>query len=196
VIRRRLASRALRTAGWHIIGEPPGSGVIVGAPHTSNWDFLLMLVVMASFGAAPRVLIKRELFRGPVGWFLRRVGGIPIDRRNPIGVVRHLVDQLRADEPFALVVAAEGTRKRTEYWKSGFYRIADRTGLPIVLGFIDGPTRTAGFGPTLVPSGDLAADMATIREFYADKRGLRPEHRTEPRLREETRSETRSASEG
>jgi 1-acyl-sn-glycerol-3-phosphate acyltransferase len=187
MIRERFARSVLRLARWHLVGEVPRTGVLLGAPHTSNWDFVVMLLVMWSGGVRPRVLIKKELFRGPLAWLLRATGGIPIDRRNPAGIVRELVGSLGGDEPFALVVAAEGTRKKTEYWKSGFYRIAERTGLPIALGFIDGPTRTAGFGPMLVPSGDLAADMDTIRAFYADKHGVHPAQRTEPRLREETR---------
>ena len=187
MIRQRFARLVLRWTGWRLVGEVPETGVLVGAPHTSNWDFPLMLLIMWSGGVRPRALVKQEAFRGPLGWFLRWAGGIPIDRRNPAGAVRDLVTRIGSQESFPLVVAAEGTRAKAEYWKSGFYRIATRTGLPIVLGFIDGPTRTVGFGPTLRPSGDIAVDMGLVREFYADKRGLRPDRRTEPRLREETR---------
>ena len=88
-------------------------------------------------------------------------------------------------EHFLLVLAAEGTRGKADFWKSGFYRIAQQTGLPIALGFIDGPTRTMGFGPTFLPTGDVSADMDRVRAFYADKHGIHPELRTEPRLREE-----------
>jgi 1-acyl-sn-glycerol-3-phosphate acyltransferase len=182
---QKLARLALRLAGWRISGSAPPTGVLVGAPHTSNWDFLLTLLVMWQAGAPLRVLVKDELFRGPAGWLLRRLGGIPVDRRNPGSVVRELTAAARTDERFLLVLAAEGTRKRTEYWKSGFYRLAQQAGLPITLAFIDGPTKTAGFGPTFSPSGDVDADMALVREFYADKHGLRPALRTEPRLREE-----------
>ncbi len=127
--------------------------------------------------------MKQELFRGPLGWVLRRLGGIPVDHGAPPGV-RTLVLG-RSGDPFQLVLAAEGTRSVTRYWKSGFYRIASLTGLPISLGFIDGPTRTAGFGPALTPSGDLRTDMDLIRAFYADKHGLRPAQRSHPRLAEE-----------
>jgi 1-acyl-sn-glycerol-3-phosphate acyltransferase len=85
------------------------------------------------------------------------------------------------------VVTPEGTRGRAEHWKSGFYRIARDTGLPVTLGYVDRRTMTAGLGPTLRPTGDVVADMDRIRAFYADKSGLRPENRTEPRLREEGR---------
>jgi 1-acyl-sn-glycerol-3-phosphate acyltransferase len=137
------------------VGTVPRQGILVGAPHTSYWDFVLMLLVMWNGGVPPRVLMKQELFRGPVGWFLRRCGGIAVDRDK-------------------------------RFWRSGFYRIAQSAGLPIALAFVDGPTKTVGFGPTVQPSGDLAADMEVIRAFYADKQGIHPARRTEPRLREET----------
>jgi 1-acyl-sn-glycerol-3-phosphate acyltransferase len=130
--------------------------------------------------------MKKELFRAPFGWFLRRAGGIAIDRNDPGRLVQDLVRQAGSSDSFLIIIAAEGTRKRAEYWKSGFYRLAQSADLPIALAFIDGPTKTTGFGPTLRPSGDLVADMDRIRAFYADKRGLRPGYRTEPRLREET----------
>jgi 1-acyl-sn-glycerol-3-phosphate acyltransferase len=187
-MRSRIAILVLRAIRWTPVGDVPRTGVLVGAPHTSNWDFVMMLLVMWRGGVTPRVLVKQELFRGPLGWALRRLGGIPLDRANPGGVVRELVRQARSGEPFLLVLAAEGTRKKGDYWKSGFWRLARTAKLPIVLGFIDGPTRTAGFGPTITATPDVVADMDQIRAFYADKRGINPELRTEPRLREETRS--------
>jgi 1-acyl-sn-glycerol-3-phosphate acyltransferase len=186
MLRQRLARLVFRSAGWRMVGEVPRTGILVGAPHTSNWDFLIMLLVMWQGGMPPRVLVKRELFRGPLGALLRRLGGIPVDRRNPAGFVGEIADAARAHEDFLLIIAAEGTRKKAAHWKSGFYRIAQQAGLPLVLGFIDGPTKTAGFGPTFAPSGDVRADMDRIREFFADKHGVRPALRTEPRLREET----------
>ena len=185
MIWQRFARAALRTCRWRVVGAPPSTGIVVGAPHTSNWDFVLMLVVMGAAGARPRVLMKQELFRGPLRWLLLRLGGIPVDRTHPATVVRTLVRQARGDSSFLLVLAAEGTRRRTDHWKSGFYRIAQVTKLPITLAFIDGPTRTAGFGPVLTPTGDVRADMDRVRAFYADKYGLRPALRSEPRLREE-----------
>jgi 1-acyl-sn-glycerol-3-phosphate acyltransferase len=158
---------------------------MVGAPHTSNWDWVAMLLLTWRDGVQAHVLIKRELFRGPLAPLLRATGGIPLDRRNPGATVRALLAQAADDEQFLLVLAAEGTRTKAEHWKPGFYRIAQQTGLPIVLGFIDGPSRTMGFGPTFVPSGDVRADMDMVREFYADKHGIRPALRTEPRLQDE-----------
>ncbi len=186
-MRSRLASLVLRTARWTAVGEVPRTGILVGAPHTSNWDFVMMLLIMWRGGVTPRVLIKKELFRGPLAWLLTRLGGIPLDRSNPTGVVRDLVREARSGEPFLLILAAEGTRTKGEYWKSGFWRLARSARLPISLAFIDGPSRTAGFGPTIMATSDVVADMDLIREFYRDKRGINPERRTEPRLREEAR---------
>ena len=184
-MRRRLATLVLRASGWTAVGEVPRTGILVGAPHTSNWDFVMMLLIMWRGGVTPRVLIKKELFRGPLGWLLPRLGGIPLDRANPGGVVRDLVAQARSGEPFLLILAAEGTRTKGEFWKSGFWRIARSTQMPISLAFVDGPSKTAGFGPTFRATRDVVADMDKVREFYKDKRGIHPELRTEPLLREE-----------
>ncbi len=185
MMRQRLARTVVRVMGYRMVGEVPPSGILVGAPHTSNWDFITMLLVMWHGGAHPRVLVKKELFRGPLGWVLRGFGGVPLDRANPGGVVRELVEEAGGDEPFRLIIAAEGTRTKGEYWKSGFHRISRETGLPITLAFFEPPTKTMGFGPTFHAGEDVGADMDLIRAFYADKHGIKPKNATVPRLREE-----------
>jgi 1-acyl-sn-glycerol-3-phosphate acyltransferase len=172
-VRRTLARTLIRAARWKLSGDVPRTGILIGAPHTSAWDWLVML-------------ISHTYFTGVRGSILRRTGGVPLDRGNPGATIRALLEEAAGGEPFLLVIAPEGTRGKEEYWKPGFYRISGQTGLPIGLGFVDGPSRTLGIGPTLVPSGDVKADMDLVRAFYADKRGIRPENRTEPRLREET----------
>ncbi len=184
-MRKAFARLLLRLARWRTVGQVPSSGILVGAPHTSNWDWVAMLLLMWSGGVPPRVLIKAEIMRTPLGPLLRANGGICLDRQNPGTVVRELLAEAKTGEPFLLIIAAEGTRKKRDHWKSGFYRIAQQTGLPISLGFIDGPTRTLGFGPSFRPSGDVVADMDRVRAFYSDKHGLHPQLRSEPRLREE-----------
>ena len=185
LIRRNLARGVLRATRWKLVGEVPRTGILVGAPHTSNWDFIAMLLIAWSSDVQPQVLIKREFFKGPVGHLLRVLGGVPLDRKNPGSTIRTLLEEAGQGESFLLCIAAEGTRSKGEYWKPGFYKIAQQTGLPISLGFVDGPTRTMGMGPTFVPTGDVKADMDLVRAFYADKQGINPEGRTEPRLREE-----------
>jgi 1-acyl-sn-glycerol-3-phosphate acyltransferase len=146
-----------------------------------------MLLIAWAHSARPQVLVSHTWFTGLKGWVLRRTGGIPLDRENPGAAIRALLEEARGKDNFLLAIAPEGTRSKGEYWKPGFYRIAQQTGLPIVLAFVDGPTRTLGLGPSFRPTGRVAEDMDFVRAFYADKHGIRPENRTEPRLREEER---------
>lgn len=187
-VRRALARAFWQVSRWrHVSTVRPesGAGVLVGAPHTSNWDFVLMLAIAWDLGLPVRYLGKDTLFRGPFGWVMRALGGIPVDRKDPAGLVDELVARAEAGERFYLVVTPEGTRSAGRYWKSGFLRIARRANLPITLGYVDRTTMTTGLGLTFVPTGEVAHDMGVVRAFYADKAGLRPERRTEPRLREE-----------
>lgn len=144
-----------------------------------------MLAITWRHGFAPKWLGKHTLFKPPFGPIMRALGGIPVDRSNPAGLVDEIVRRIRANDRFFLVVTPEGTRGRGSHWKSGFYRIARATNLPLVLGYVDSVSRTTGLGPTIHLTGNVTADMDQIREFYADKRGIRPENFTPPRLREE-----------
>lgn len=144
-----------------------------------------MLAIAWRLGVDVRWLGKSSLFAGWRGPVMRRLGGIPVDRADPSRVVADVVARIRAGEVFGLVVTPDGTRGNKGYWKSGFYRIARDAGMPVTLGFVDRTTMTCGLGPTLELTGDVTSDMEHIREFYADKAGLRPERRAEPRLREE-----------
>ena len=183
--RRRLADLVLRVIRWQAVGEVPRKGILVGAPHTSNWDWVLTQLLAWHSGVKIRLLVKDSLFKGPLGWILRASGAVELDRENPGATIRQLLADAETDESFLLGIAAEGTRSKGEYWKSGFYRISQQTGLPITLAFLDGPSRTVGWGPTFALTGDVVADMDRIREFFADKRGFKPELITVPRLREE-----------
>ncbi|MBD8870344.1 1-acyl-sn-glycerol-3-phosphate acyltransferase [Nocardioides donggukensis] len=188
LLRRSFARLALRLARWKTVGEVPQRAVLVGAPHTSNWDWVLTMLLAWDYSIQIRLLVKKEFFVGPLAPLLRATGAVALDRANPGGTIRDLLADAERDEPFVVGLAAEGTRSRGEYWKSGFYRMAQQSGLPITLAFLDGPSRTVGWGPTFTPSGDVRTDMDLIRAFYADKTGLRPEGFTPPRLREEDRS--------
>jgi 1-acyl-sn-glycerol-3-phosphate acyltransferase len=185
-IRRTLARGILRATRWRLVGEVPRSGILVGAPHTSAWDWVVMLLIAWANSARPQALISHTFFKGAVGWVLRHTGGIPLDRQDPGAAIRALLEEAASEQHFLLAIAPEGTRGKGEYWKPGFYRIAQQTGLPISLGFVDGPTRTLGIGPSFHPTGDVGKDMDLVRSFYADKQGIRPENRTEPRLRDES----------
>ena len=188
-VRRTAAGLFWRLSRWRLRSEPAPAeaGLLIGAPHTSNWDFVLMLAISTSVGVRVRWLGKHTLFKGVMGPFARALGGIPVDRTDPSRVVDDIVARVRRGEVFSLVITPEGTRSKGEYWKSGFYRIARATGMPVTLGYVDRTTMTAGLGPTLELTGDVRADMDLVRAFYADKAGFDPSRRTEPRLREEDR---------
>jgi 1-acyl-sn-glycerol-3-phosphate acyltransferase len=185
LLRRNFARLVLRAARWKTVGTVPKRGVLVGAPHTSNWDWVLTMLLAWDSDIQIKLLVKQEFFVGPLAPVLRATGAVALDRTDPGTTVRDLLVQAERDEPFLLGIAAEGTRSKGEYWKSGFYRIAQQSGLPITLAFLDGPSRTVGWGPTFSPTGNVRADMDRVRAFYADKTGLKPEGFTPPRLREE-----------
>ena len=182
---RRLIARIFWTfSRWKLVTEPAPTRPtrLIGAPHTSNWDFVLMLAIAWKLGVDFRWLGKKSLFAGWRGPIMRALGGIPVDRADASRVVDEIVARIRAGEVFSLVVTPDGTRGGNTRWKSGFYRIARDTDMPVTLGYVDRTTMTTGLGPTLSLTGDIPADMDRIRAFYADKAGFHPERRVEPRL--------------
>ncbi|GAA1993243.1 1-acyl-sn-glycerol-3-phosphate acyltransferase [Isoptericola halotolerans] len=185
-LRRALAGLFWRLSRWSLRSEPvpERSGILIGAPHTSNWDFVLMLAISWRLDMDIRWLGKHTLFNGWKGPLMRALGGIPVDRRDPSRVVNDVLERVGRGEVFHLVVTPEGTRSG-DGWKSGFYRIAREAHLPVTLGYVDRTTLTTGLGPTLELTGDVTADMDRVRAFYADKSGYNPALRTEPRLRSE-----------
>jgi len=185
LVRRTLARALLRLSRWRTAGSVPRRGILVGAPHTSNWDWVLTMLLAWDSSVQIRLLVKESFFRGPLAPFLRWTGAVALDRDNPGATIRTLLEDAETDEAFLLGIAAEGTRSKGDYWKSGFHRISRQTGIPITLAYLDAPSRTVGWGPTFAPTDDVRADMDRIREFYADKTGIRPELATPPRLREE-----------
>ena len=158
---------------------------MVAAPHTSNWDFILTMAMAWATDVDPVWLGKKEMFAGPAGWLFRKMGGVPVDRKSPAGLVDAMVDLANTRQRVAILIPPEGTRAKGTTWKSGFRRIASGADVPVVLSFLDGPTRTGGYGPTLRMTDDVVADMDAIRAFYADKHGMRPARFTPPHLREE-----------
>ena len=189
MIRRLVARTFWALSRWRLSTEPAPvrPTVLIGAPHTSNWDFILMLAIAWRLGIDVRWLGKSSLFSGWRGPVMRALGGLPVDRADPGRVVEDVVARIHDGEVFGLVITPDGTRGAHTHWKSGFYRIARETGLPVTLGYVDRATMTAGLGPTLELTGDVGADMDLVRAFYADKGGFRPAQRVEPRLRDETR---------
>jgi 1-acyl-sn-glycerol-3-phosphate acyltransferase len=185
--RHRLAGLFLRLGGWTLEGAPPAlpKYVIVAAPHTWWWDTVWMLAFAWWWGLRPRWLLKKSLMRGPLDWFFRKLGAVPVDRSTPRGLVEALAGEVRGHEEIVLSIAPEGTRARATFWRSGFYHLAREAGIPICLAFLDYGRRKGGFGVCFAPCGDVRTDMDVIRDFYRDMRGRRPERFTPPRLREE-----------
>ncbi len=195
-MKRLLGALILRLAGWRVSGEAPRATryVLIAAPHTSNWDFPLMMAMSFALGIRISWMGKHTLFAPPLGFLMRWLGGIPIERHRRANVVDQMAERLRGDSPLVIAVPAEGTRKRTEHWKSGFYHIARAAGVPVVLSYLDYANKVGGIGPTFTPTGDVRKDMDVVRAFYEDKTGLHPEKSGPIRLREE--DEASGAAEG
>ena len=153
--------------------------VLAGAPHTSNWDFVMFLALAFYLRADVRFMGKAELFRGPFGGFFRWCGGYPVDRAKSQGLVEQMAQAIQESERFILVVTPEGTRHKVNEWKTGFYHIAKKAGVPIAVGFVDSRTKTCGIGPTFQLTDDMEADIKTIQSFFAGKVGIRPNRTSE-----------------
>jgi 1-acyl-sn-glycerol-3-phosphate acyltransferase len=167
---RGLARGLLGALDWRVEGEVPTEKkfVCLATPHTSNWDGVLLLALTRSIGLPITWMIKSEWLRGPMGTVLRPLGALGIDRGASHHVVEHMVDELRRAERLVLVIPPEGTRKRADYWKSGFYYIALGADVPVIPGYLDYARKRAGFGPAMRMTGNVHADMDAIRAFYAE----------------------------
>lgn len=182
-----LYTALLRLIGWRVrASQPlPAKCVIIGAPHTSNWDLPFALMLMGATGARFKFLAKDTVFRGPFGWVMRSWGGIPVNRRKSENVVEQMVAWFAREPKLQLAIMPEGTRRKKSHWKSGFYHIAAGAGVPVVLGFIDYGSKTVGWGPFLMLTGRIAEDFSAIREFYLPLEGKFPEQQSEIRLETE-----------
>jgi 1-acyl-sn-glycerol-3-phosphate acyltransferase len=176
----RLARGLLALGGWRTVFVPPPAPktVIVVYPHTSNWDFVVGFLARAVVGLRCHFVAKASLFRGVFGAWLRRVGGIPVDRQAPIGFVDQVVLHFKRSDAFHLVFTPEGTRARTEHWKSGFYRVARAAQVPVGLAFIDYGRRAVGVGEWIALTGDEKRDLDRMRAFYAGKVGRHPDQQS------------------
>lgn len=172
----RLLSRGfLHATGWTLAGSLPADQpkcVLIAAPHTSNWDLPYTLMVAFALRLDIHWMGKRQLFRGPLGPLMRWLGGIAVNREQASNLVAASAQALReADGAVQLVVPPEGTRRKTRHWKTGFYWIAREAGVPIVMAYMDYPRKLSGLGPVFLPTGDVDADMAAIKAYYAQYKG-------------------------
>lgn len=178
---RWLCGTLLRSMGWKTTGEFPEDRKLVAifAPHTSNWDFVIIYLMVTAKGIKGNFFAKHTLCRPPLGWFMRAVGAIPVVRRRTEHLVDSAVGALSGHEQFYLGLAPEGTRRYTDHWRTGFYHIAEGSGARIVLMYADYAKKETGFGPVITPTGNMAEDFEAIRDFYADKTPKRPADRSD-----------------
>jgi 1-acyl-sn-glycerol-3-phosphate acyltransferase len=173
---RFLSNSIMRLTGWHVDGTLPDlpKYVIIGAPHTSNWDFILFLGIIFRLKINVSYLGKVELFRSPLGRFFYYCGGIPVDRSKSTGLVEQTVEACEKAEHFILVITPEGTRHHVTEWKMGFYHIAQKAGIPIVMAVVDGKHKTVHLGQVFHPTENMNADIKTIKGYFAGMVGVNP----------------------
>jgi 1-acyl-sn-glycerol-3-phosphate acyltransferase len=186
-VKRLLARAFLKLTGWTAEGGRPVAKryVLIAAPHTTNWDLPYLLAFAWLYDIHISWMGKQQLFSPPIGWLMRALGGIPVQRHKSSDMVSQMARVIDEAKSICLVVPAEGTRAYVPYWKSGFYHIARTANVPIVLSYLDYSRRVGGFGPEIVPTGDVRNDMEEIRDFYTDMQGKYPELFGDIRLKEE-----------
>jgi 1-acyl-sn-glycerol-3-phosphate acyltransferase len=182
-----LARLLFRLTGWKKEGAVPNVPrfVVIAAPHTSYWDAVAMVTAGCAFDVKFSWMVKDAVFFFPLGILVRWFGGIPIDRTRRSNVVGQAIDALRNSKTLFLAVSPEGTRRRSDHWKTGFYHIARGAGVPIVFGYVDYARKVAGLGPVFEPTGDIEADFEEFAAFYEKVTPKFPELRGRVALREE-----------
>lgn len=174
----------LKWLGWNIHEQQPDGvrkAIICVAPHTSNWDFVIGKITFGYYGIPTKFLIKKDLFFFPLGILLRKLGGVPVDRKKKNNITEQAVQSFKDFDDIFLVFTPEGTRNYNPEWKKGFYHIAMKANVPIYLGFIDYKNKTGGFDSKFIPTGDVDADILEIKRRLSKypgktaENGIRPE---------------------
>lgn len=167
-----------RLAGWKVSGKKPDlkKYVVIVAPHTSNWDFFVGWSARNIIGFRPNFLAKNSLFKIPfVGWFLKFIGGVPVDRSKNTNMVDQVVKLYKEKEEFIMTITPEGTRSYSPKWKTGFYRIANLAGVPILKIGFDYATKTVFLDELFYPTGDMEKDIETLKDYFRQFKGKNPE---------------------
>ena len=190
LITRWSCENLLKLSGWTVdkTNPPISNCVLIAAPHTSNWDFILMLLFAGAFGLKISWMGKSTLFVQPFGFILRLLGGISIKRNKKNQIVDNMISMFQRNNNLLLVVPVEGTRARADFWKSGFYHIANGANVPILPTFLDYSNKRGGFGVPIKTSGDIKLDMQKIRDFYTPFSGKFPKKSGPVKLKEEASS--------
>ena len=177
-LKKQLGKLGLRLGGWTTVNEAPsnlGNAVCIVAPHTAIEDFFVGLGFYWSYGIKFKVMMKQEFFKPVLGWILKKMGGIPVNRGHQNHLVEQMIEMFSQNEDTHLVICPEGTRKAVKHWKKGFYVIAEGAKLPIVLGFIDYKKKRCGIEKYFYPTGDYEKDLAMIWDYYKDIKAKHPE---------------------
>jgi 1-acyl-sn-glycerol-3-phosphate acyltransferase len=176
----RVISRVmLKIIRWRVIGALPEGQrkyVLIVAPHTSNWDFILFIFAVSVLRLQPSVLIKSTLFVGPLGWFLRYCGAIPVNRTQANSLVDYIAGIYAEREEFVLIITPEGTRSANPNWKRGFHHVARKAEVPVLVVYVDSAIRTIGIEGLMEPSDEADADIRKLKQFYDSKSGLKPKN--------------------
>ena len=177
-IKKFIGKIGLKLGGWTTVKDVPedlGNAVCIMAPHTAIEDFFIGLAYYWYYDIKFKVMMKKEFFKPVVGWLLKKMGGIPVNRGHQNPLVDQMVEMFGQNENIQLVICPEGTRKAVNHWKKGFYVIAEGANVPIVLGFIDYKKKVCGMGGVFHPTGDYDKDLAEIWNFYKDIKAKHPE---------------------
>lgn len=177
---RAIGRLALGLLGWKIQGELPNYRklIVVLAPHTSNWDFLICMAATLALGIKLSYVMKKEAFKWPLKRLFLAMGGVPVDRQQSGDLVDQMVDWFRASDQAWLAITPEGTRKKVTHWKTGFLRIAGQSEVPVLLMAWDYPNKSLRSVMEFQPSTDHDADMDRVRAIYEHYRGRHPERQT------------------
>ena len=175
-MRSYLSSLILKLLGWRTQADFPDAKkyVIVAAPHTSNWDFPLGILAAKALKLKAHWIGKHTIFRWPFGWFFRAIGGTPVDRGESHDLIKQIAEVFDRSDEFVLALAPDGTRSKTDHWKTGFWHIAKAAKVPIALAYLDFGNKQVGLGGTFYPSDDIEKDFELIREFFKGHRGKNP----------------------
>ncbi len=177
-MKKNWAYRLLEFQGWTIPNEVklPAKSVLCVAPHTSNWDFIYGMLFKKAVHLDAHFFMKKEWFRFPLGGLMRSLGGVPVDRSKKTALTDQIAEEFSKHDVFHIAITPEGTRKAVPDWKKGFYIIAQKAGVPIVLTYIDFAKKEIGYGTVFQPTGNMESDMAEIKAFFRTKVGKIPEN--------------------
>lgn len=177
-LKKAIAKLGFKIGGWKVVNQAPadlGNAVCIVAPHTAIEDFFVGLCFYWYYDIPFKVMMKKEFFKPVLGWILKKVGGIPVDRGKQNHLVEQMIDMFQQNKDTHLIICPEGTRKKVNHWKKGFYVIAEGAKVPIVLGFIDYKKRYCGIERIFHPTGDYQKDLAEIWDYYKDVKAKHPE---------------------